>query len=44
MMNRRMLLSLAGMSLAGGAFAQSGGTPARLRGKINSRFGRQLSS
>jgi len=36
-MNRRMLLALAGMSLAGRAFAQTAtaGTPARLRGKID---------
>ena len=40
MMNRRMLLALAaGLSLAGGAFAQSGGTPARLRGKIDAVSG-----
>lgn len=42
MMNRRMLLSLAGMSLAGGALAQSGGTPARLRGKIDALSGDTL--
>jgi hypothetical protein len=35
-MNRRALLTLAAaVSVAGGAFAQSGGTPARLRGKID---------
>jgi hypothetical protein len=36
-MNRRMLLALAGMSLAGRAFAQTAttATPARLRGKID---------
>jgi hypothetical protein len=35
-MNRRMLMAVAlGLSLSGGAFAQSGGTPARLRGKID---------
>jgi hypothetical protein len=35
-MDRRKLLVLAvGLSLAGGAFAQSGGSPARLRGKID---------
>jgi hypothetical protein len=42
MMNRRMLLSLAGMSLAGGALAQATGTPARLRGKIDSLSGDTL--
>jgi hypothetical protein len=37
-MDRRKLLVLAvGLSLAGEAFAQSGGSPARLRGKIGSR-------
>lgn len=35
-MNRRMLLALAaGLALPGGAFAQSGGSPARLRGTID---------
>jgi hypothetical protein len=35
-MNRRALLALAtAVSIAGSAFAQSGGTPARLRGKID---------
>src|ERR1700741_1816847 len=35
-MDRRKLLVLAvGLSLGGGAFAQSGGSPARLRGKID---------
>jgi hypothetical protein len=35
-MNRRMLLALAvGLFLSGGAFAQGGGSPARLRGKID---------
>ena len=35
-MNRRTLLALAAaVSVSGGAFAQSGGTPARLRGKID---------
>ena len=35
-MDRRKLLVLAvGLSLAGGAFAQSGGSPARLRGKVD---------
>jgi hypothetical protein len=35
-MNRRMLLALAvGLSVSGGAFAQGGGSPARLRGKID---------
>ena len=38
-MNRRMLLALAGMSLAGRAFAQTTGTPARLRGKIDAVSG-----
>lgn len=39
-MNRRMLLALAvGLSLSGGAFAQSAGTPARLRGKIDAVTG-----
>ena len=42
MMNRRMLLALAGMSLAGGAFAQATGTPARLRGKIDAVSGDTL--
>jgi uncharacterized protein Veg len=40
MMNRRMLLALAaGFSLSGGAFAQNGGSPARLRGKIDAVSG-----
>jgi hypothetical protein len=35
-MERRKVLVLAvGLSLAGGAFAQSGGSSARLRGKID---------
>ena len=35
-MDRRLLIVLAAtVSLAGGAFAQSGGTPARLRGKVD---------
>jgi hypothetical protein len=35
-MDRRKLLAIAvGLSLAGSAFAQSGGSPARLRGKID---------
>ncbi len=35
-MNRRMLLALAvGLSVSAGAFAQTGGTPARVRGKID---------
>jgi hypothetical protein len=35
-MDRRKLLAIAvGLSLAGSAFAQSSGSPARLRGKIN---------
>jgi hypothetical protein len=35
-MNRRVFLALvASVSLAGAAFAQSGGTPARLRGKVD---------
>ena len=35
-MDRRKLLVLViGLSLAGGAFAQSSGSPARLRGKID---------
>ena len=35
-MDRRKLLAMAvGLSLAGSAFAQSSGSPARLRGKIN---------
>ena len=39
-MNRRMLLVLsAAVSLAGGAFAQSSGTPARLRGKVDAVSG-----
>jgi hypothetical protein len=39
-MNRRMLLALAvGLSLSGGAFAQTAGTPARLRGKIDAVTG-----
>ncbi len=42
MMNRRMLLALAGTSLAGGAFAQATGTPARLRGKIDAVSGDTL--
>ena len=42
MMNRRMLLALAGTSLAGSAFAQTTGTPARLRGKIDSLSGDTL--
>jgi uncharacterized protein Veg len=39
-MNRRMILALvAGLTLSGAAFAQSGGTPARLRGKIDAVTG-----
>ena len=35
-MNKRVVLALvASVSLAGAAFAQSGGTPARLRGKVD---------
>lgn len=35
MINRRMLLATAaGLSLSGAAFAQTGGSPARLRGKV----------
>src|SRR3984885_2722272 len=32
---RKLLVLAVGLSLAGGAFAQSGGSPARLRGKID---------
>ena len=36
MMNKRMLLTAAvGIAISGGAFAQSGGPPARLRGKVD---------
>ena len=42
MMNRRMLLALAATSFAGGALAQTTGTPARLRGKIDSLSGDTL--
>jgi hypothetical protein len=39
-MNRRMFLVLAAaVPLAGGAFAQSSGTPARLRGKVDAVSG-----
>jgi hypothetical protein len=42
-MNRRMLLALAvGLSLSGGVFAQSGSSPARLRGKIDAISGDML--